>query len=55
MRILIEQGKLKEGIAEGEKLIAAFPAKNGMRWLSQKFFPKKDIAMKLSSRWKFYS
>ena len=25
MRILIEQGKLKEGIAEGEKLIAAFP------------------------------
>lgn len=25
MRILIEQGKLKEGIAEGEKLINAFP------------------------------
>jgi tetratricopeptide (TPR) repeat protein len=25
MRILIEQGKLKEGIAEGEKLIGAFP------------------------------
>src|SRR5688572_24576117 len=25
MRILIEQGKLKEGVAEGEKLISAFP------------------------------
>ncbi|HEX6223923.1 MAG TPA: tetratricopeptide repeat protein, partial [Chryseolinea sp.] len=25
MRILVEQGKLKEGIAEGEKLISAFP------------------------------
>jgi tetratricopeptide (TPR) repeat protein len=48
MRILIEQGKLKEGIAEGEKLLQAFPGEERYvmafaEILSQKGHPQDAI------------